>query len=373
MKKRIIMIRSNPVEPDSRVEKEARVFLRNGWRVLLLVWDREQNGILKDDKDLGEFSVPRIRFGAVAGYGGGMKYLRQYLLFQLRIMRWLLANRTKYDIVHACDFDTANAAAAACRILQKKNVFDIFDFLENDRNAFLGSIVSKRQITLINRADAVVICSEKRKRQIHGSSPKRLAVIHNSPEDIRMGDIRIRGEDRVKIAYVGIFDENRMILELMDAVGHMPDAELHIGGFGKIEKQVIQSASRHGNIYYYGKLSYEDTLALEKQSDIITALYSPDLKNHYYAAPNKFYEGLFLGKPLVMVKNTGMSEIVARNHFGAVIEYHAQGLRQGIRALIAERNNWGRMSQEMKQAYRKYYSWNIMEQRLIQLYESLSE
>ena len=34
----------------------------------------------------------------------------------------------------------------------------------------------------------------------------------------------------------------------------------------------------------------------------MTAIYDPNISNHYYAAPNKFYEALMLGKPLIMVK-----------------------------------------------------------------------
>jgi hypothetical protein len=39
--KKILMLRSNPFEPDERVYKEAKSLLENGYSVTLLCWDRE--------------------------------------------------------------------------------------------------------------------------------------------------------------------------------------------------------------------------------------------------------------------------------------------------------------------------------------------
>ena len=53
----------------------------------------------------------------------------------------------------------------------------------------------------------------------------------------------------------------------------------------------------------YGKLQYSQTLALESQCDIRVATYDPSIRNHKYSAPNKFYESLMLGKPIIMAKD----------------------------------------------------------------------
>lgn len=41
-KKKIIFLRSNPVNPDSRVEKEASTLIQNGFEVEVIGWDREK-------------------------------------------------------------------------------------------------------------------------------------------------------------------------------------------------------------------------------------------------------------------------------------------------------------------------------------------
>ena len=97
----------------------------------------------------------------------------------------------------------------------------------------------------------------------------------------------------------------------------------------------------------------------------------PTVGNHYYAAPNKLYEALMLGKPLIMVKNTGMSEIVTQFNIGEVIDYNSESLKVAIENLIAKRNEWPEISFKMKKLYQKHYSWDEMEKRLISLYREL--
>lgn len=372
MKKKIVIIRSNPVDPDSRVEKEANSLVKGGYEVQLLVWDRTQNGIHKDVKILSDTSVQRTRLGSVATYGEGLKNLRAFLLFQYRIFKWLLRHKREFDYVHVCDFDTALTGSVICKLLGKPYVFDIFDYIGNCPINFIELIVDKMEHWIINNSKVTIICTEQRKNQIKGSHPKNLEVIHNSPANIQLGDLLIKGEEnKIKIVYVGILQDFRMILELAEVVKGFPQLELHVGGFGKLEADVKKIQQDSNNIFFYGKLSYPDTLALEKQADIMTALYDPSIINHYYAAPNKFYEALFLGKPLIMVKNTGMSQVVQDNGLGILIDYNKQSLQEGIFKLIEDKHQWSAISNKMKLIYKNSYSWERMEKRLLSLYFKL--
>ena len=372
MGKRIVVIRSNPVEPDSRVEKEANSLVKGGYDVQLLVWDRTRNGIYIDTKVLADTEVRRTCLGAKATYGEGIKNLRSFLFFQYHIFKWLLFHRKDFDYVHACDFDTAFISAIVCKLLNITYIFDIFDYIGTNPKNFVERIVNIFEHWIINNAEGTIICTEQRKNQISGSHPKKLEIIHNSPDKIKLGSIKLKSaNDKVKIVYVGILQDYRMILELAEIVKKYPQLELHIGGFGKLEEQIRYLAKVSSNIFFYGKLSYQDTLALEKQADIMTALYDPSIGNHYYAAPNKFYEALFLGKPLIMVKNTGMSQIVEKNKIGVLIDYNRESLCEGIFKLISKKEQWKVISAKMKSIYRTEYSWEKMEQRLLSFYSKI--
>lgn len=372
--KRIIITRSNPVDPDSRVEKEANSLVKAGYDVTLIVWDRNSDYKIKYDvKQLSDCEVKRIRFGSKAEYGAGFKSLVPYLKFQVRLFKWLFQNRKEYDLCHFCDFDTAFTGSIAARLLHKKYIFDLFDYLSTNADTLFRKIVKYFEDGIINHADASIICTEKRKEQIKDSHPKRLVIIHNSPDEIELGSLKVKGNpNKVKIVYVGILQQKqRMLKELVDTISQMDNAEFHVGGFGELEDYLRKSSEKYDNIFFYGKLPYKDTLSLEQQCDIVTAIYNPIVGNSLYAAPNKFYEGLMFGKPLIMVKGTGMSEVVGEQGFGVLIDCNEQSLKNGLGQLIGRSKEWLDIQTRMSNMYHEMYSWRIMEKRLTELYSEL--
>lgn len=331
--KNILFLRSNPVNPDSRVEKEVEALCEVGYNVNIFCWDRSNNypvriSILK----IGKFEIPIYKVGIKAEYGKGLANLSPNLQFQRAIKHFLIENSKNYDFVHACDFDTAYTAFSFINKRKKiKFIYDIFDFYVDAFNVpnIIKPIILSKDIEIIDNADATIICTEKRKEQIAGSHPKKLVVIHNAPPTIKTKPDRVF-DGIIRVAYFGILSGGRLIEELIQAVSNRAQFELHIGGFGYLEEKVQSAANKYSNIIYYGKVPYSTVLHIELNCDVLTAIYDPSVPNHKYAAPNKFYEGLMLGKPLIMCRNTGMSEVVADNNFGVLIDYNLKSLESGL-------------------------------------------
>lgn len=372
MSKTVLFIRANPVKPDSRVEKEVEALVAHGFIVTVLAWDRSENYPIR--KEVLNDSLPTVdtyRIGIKAQFGSGIKNLKNLAKFQVAIRQFLRKNT--FDVVHACDFDTAFTAYHTVNHKRTKFVYDIFDYYADAFSipSFLKRWVVTCDRRIINRSDLTIICTEQRKEQIKGSSPKKIIVIHNSPPAVEV-DEKIESPDgTVRIAYFGILAEGRLIKELIDTVAHDSRFELHIGGFGLLENYVIETADTHGNIIFYGKVPYKKVLEIEGRCDIMTAIYDPAVKNHIYAAPNKFYEALMLGKPVIMVKDTGMSEIVERNSIGVTIEYSKDGLQQGLDRVLVILEDKEKIRACMKNLYQDQYSWEEMSNRLITAYEAL--
>jgi glycosyltransferase involved in cell wall biosynthesis len=365
------------VDPDTRVEKEVDALLKAGHKVEILAWDRGAKYNSKEsDLYFKNGNAKIIRFGIPAVFGGGIKRnLFPLIEFQIKLLKWLYKNRSRYDVIHACDFDTAYISSRIAFRLNKKFVYDIFDYYV-DAFQVPGSIktyIKKLDNNIINNSDAVIICNEKRREQISGTKPKELVIIHNSPSNLDSQSSKELGlnMDKLKIVYVGILSEGRLIMETADFVCKNKDYEYHIGGFGGLDVRLEDMSRRYSNIYFYGKMPYSKTIELENNCDIITALYDPGNPNNQYAAPNKFYEALMLGKPLIMVRNTGMDDIVEMNNVGEIIEYEVKELEKGIRRLVNRRADWDDISKNMKRLYKESYNWHEMENRLTELYSNL--
>lgn len=375
MKKTVCILRSNPVRPDSRVEKEACALVDEGYAVKVLAWDRDSNHAPNDEMlELGKYRIPITRLGHIASFGEGMKNLKSYLAFQFEMQRWLLKNRKSIDAVHACDFDTAWFSYPIAKLCKKKFVFDIFDFLYGEPHGFLQKSVKKAQCFLINHSDATIICTDARKQQISGTKPKQLAVIENTPSSELCNQAAgkmVAPSNRVKVAYVGILQDYRLLPEILEYFAHNKEIEFHCGGFGKYEDMFCKYSAKYDNIFFYGRLTYADTIQLERDCDIMLAIYDPSLENHRMAAPNKFYESLMLGKPVIMVKGTGMADEVERYGLGAIIEYSLDGFAQGIDELIGRQAEFNDISLKARALYRDCHSWDKMKDRIAALYRSV--
>ncbi|PLR85415.1 glycosyltransferase family 4 protein [Bacillus sp. V33-4] len=373
---KVIFLRSNSVDPDSRVEKEVNSLIKAGYNVEIVAWDRDTKyNVIESYLHLEANRVKVHRFGIPATFGGGIrKNLRPLILFQIKLYYWLYKNRNNYDIIHACDFDTAYTAFKIAKRFDKKFVYDIFDYYVDAFGVpkYLKKLIISRDHKIINSADGVIICSEKRIEQIKGTSPKVLEVIHNTPANIIKNLEKLNlNKTKIKIVYVGVLGSGRFTKEIAEIVKDNLKYEFHIGGFGQYDQYFEEMSTKYSNIIYYGKLSYKETLQLENSCDIMMAIYDPSVPNHYYAAPNKFYEALMLGKPIVMVANTGMDEVISANNIGEVINYDPQSLKKAIEHIVQQKSEWNEISCRMKSLYERDYSWREMEKRLISFYKQL--
>ncbi len=377
----IVLLRTNSCLPDPRVEKEVdSLMAMEGTSVKVVCWDRDgRTGTYDETLTLAGGTCPILRFGIPASWGGGMAdNFFPMLRFEWRMFWWLMTHRAEYDTIHACDLLTGLPAVLPAKLFRKTLVYDIYDYYAHTQHGpkWILEIFRHIENWVIGLADATIICAESRVAQIEGSHPRQLVVLHNAPSPGQLAcaapDFPLAGDSRrVKIVYVGNLVADRLILKVLACAKDLPQAEFHIGGFGVLEEQVRQLAEAQENIFFYGKLPYDQVIALEQKADILLALYDPSVPNHIYAAPNKFYEALALGKPLIVFRGTDIDRIVLGQDIGCACEPTEAGILAALEALIARKADWPRMGETMKGLFHTQYSWQIMEHRLQNLYRSL--
>lgn len=379
---KVIVLSGKKYDPYPRVEKEINSLLSMArLDVKVVAWDKNEKYKERISKqNFSNGTVDVVRFGIPVLWGGGMrKSLLATIKYELQISNWLVKHRKEYDCIHSIGLISGLPSLFIKKLFKKKMVYDIADYYADLRAniPLITKIFRFLENTIINNADATIICSEKRREQIKGTKPKRLYVVHNSPskDQLKQSNARERvclsDSTLPKVVYVGNLIEDRYIKTLLEIAAETKEFELHIGGFGVLEQMVASYAEKIDNIYFYGKMQYTDVLKLESECDILLALYDPNIPNHKYAAPNKFYEALLLGKPLIMFENTGMDDIITKNDIGYVVKFDKNELKNGILHLIHSRDRWNEMSNKAKRLYEKEFSWDIMEKRLFRLYEEI--
>ena len=381
---RICFVRSDKGYPDSRVEKEIYA-LSEEHEVFLLGWNREKSGdgVIHEKHGIHGREFDYYLIPEAARYGGGMKsILGPMIKFWNRAYRWLSENNDKYDAIHVVNFDTAKPAYKAARKFKKKIVYDIFDYYPDSYNApgIVKNCIRNLENNYISKADMTIICSDERKHQISGSSPKKLIIVENTPEDIEVRDdfeLALGSNPlKPKVVYAGMLVFDRFLKETSKVMMSRSDIEWHVAGYGVLRPYIEECAANHDNIFYYGPLPYDDILALEKKCDIMTALQNPSVANNKYSAPNKFYEALMLGKPLVMVRNGSIYKNIEENGIGEVIEATEGKVSEEISAaldrLLDRKNEWHEMGSRSRKIYEEKYPWSMSAKTLLDGYRSLA-
>ena len=369
----IIYVRSTSIVNDSRASKEILSLVNNGYSVKVLGWDRDFRISNYKDVRINNTKIEAIFFKFKAGYGQSKKNIIGLFLFQFWIIFKLIKDSCKYKVIHACDFDCGFASFIVCLLLNKKLVYDMYDYYSDSRpmSKRVTKAINNLENTIINYADVSIICGGWRRKQISGTKPKELVVIHNTPDIRTIEDYHIikSNSKKIKIGYIGILQDHRLIMEILNEICKNNKYELHIGGFGEFEKSIIDISKKHDNIYFYGSLKYSDVLSLESDCDILFATYDPKIKNHKYSAPNKVYEAMALGKVIIVCNNTGIDSLVKENNFGYAIDYDAKNFINVLDKI--SRRDIINKSKNSKKLYVEKYNWIEMEKRLICIYKKI--
>ena len=312
----VVFLRSLDCNPDPRVQKYCDYLSSKDINYHILCWDRDLK--YSDDK-------VHTYFHKEAGYGTGLGNVAGILKFNKFLIGKLYKNRKDYKVIHACDFDTILPALLFKLFWGKTVVYDIFDWFVDSRH-FKNKIL-KHAILFIEKialwlSDAVIICDEERKTQLN-YIPKRLWVLPNIPsfqgESSEGSSSYEMVDGKIKLSYVGTMPADRGIDKLLECVKNNPALELDIAGFGIMGSLVKEYSENCSNIHFYGTVPYEKGIQIMSNSDIIMAIYEKTVLNNVYAAPNKYYEGLYLGKPILTTEGTLVGNHTQKNETGFVI------------------------------------------------------
>lgn len=372
---RVLFCRSNPIAPDPRVEKEARALHEAGYAVSAVGWDRSATLPTQESKD----GIQIHRLPIRARFGAGLANLPALLRWQAGLLTWLIRYRQTYDLIHACDFDTILPALFVKHLFGKKVIYDIFDFYADHLRRTpqaIKSLIRALDYRAIAAADAVILVDDARREQISGAHPKHLAIIYNAPEDL--GDA-IQPEEsayppntQFRLAYIGLLQIERGLLEMLSVLERHPQWGLVIAGFGGDEESIAAKSRSLPNVRFLGRVDYAHALRLSRAADALFATYDPTIPNHRYSSPNKVFESMMLGKPVIVCQDTNMDQIIQQARCGLVVPYgDIPALESALTQLASDITLRQQLGQNGRNAYETQYGWHIMQQRLLEVYQSI--
>ncbi|MBP5771477.1 MAG: glycosyltransferase [Bacteroidaceae bacterium] len=333
----IVLIRCNDIISDSRTKKYLDFLVQNRADYRIIAWDRIGNS---------ERLPHTIYCPVKSKYNqGGVAAIIDRLKWMWFILRTLCSFKADLHI-HACDLDAAFPAAVYKMLSWRKNflLFDVFDWISDTLNN-QGRIVSWAFAVMewvsVRLSDHIIICEPERISQIPYNIDGRYSVLQNIPSFAQRDFLVEKTEYRfsnqlLTLAYVGNFTYNRCLAELIEGAAK-GCFNLNIAGYGDAQiMDLLEKNSLSPHIHFYGKVLYQEGLCIQYNSDIIYAMYSKVTPNHFYAAPNKYYEAMFVGKPIITTKGIITAEKVEKNGLGYSIEETVEDLTRLVDSLTRD-------------------------------------
>lgn len=313
----ILFIRDNECfEP--RVQNYLQYFDTNHIDYHVIAWNR--NGTAKEH--------PKITFfQRRAEYGKRIANIPNKVMWMLFVVKEVFKHRKKCKAIHACDIDAVLPALVVGKILRKKVIFDIFDWISSlTGKGLVYGIVERLQNSAYKNSDYIILCEEERKAQAKATN-KNVFVLPNIPSGKVVFDQKtlVKTEQQRErfdyvISYVGVFDRDRGLENLLESVSKHSNVLLNIAGFGVLDELIKSFADKHNNICYWGRVEYNVGQAIMKNSDMIAAMYHLTSPLHKYAAPNKYYESLMLEVPMITTENTLVGSKAEKYNTGFVLD-----------------------------------------------------
>jgi glycosyltransferase involved in cell wall biosynthesis len=164
---------------------------------------------------------------------------------------------------------------------------------------------------------------------------------------------------------------DRKIAELLEAVETDPNVYAIVGGKGDLEPLIRLRAARNPRIVYVGFVKGDDIPRYTCAADIVYYGFDPENPNAKFSAPNKLYEALAAGRPLVTGDFGEIAEVVRNGECGVVLpEYSAATVGEAI-ATLTNPELRARFAANAKRLGETTMNWNRGEETLFEEYSAL--
>lgn len=362
---RIVMLVTNDLEGDQRVHKMALSLLNNGWEPYII------GRKMADSKPLERvYPVKRIKMLFKRGPAF-------YTFFNARVFFRLLFTRANLFVAN--DLDTLVAAWLASVIRGVPVVYDSHEYFTE-----VPELVGRKKIQAVwkfierkiqPRLKYVITVNDSIAELFRTEYPQEITIIRNLPMKDRAapvpGSLPPGFTDRPVIIYQGAVNAGRGLEELLAAMHHLPAYNLIIAGGGDRLAHLRHLVAEQGlakQVYFTGRVPFQLLQWYTLQASLGLSLEQDLGLNYRFSLPNKLFDYMHAGIPVVASDLPEIRKIVNEAGFGRLIKnFSPEALSSEIKEIL-----------EDKDLYREYcvnarnkagdYCWESQEGILIDLY-----
>lgn len=329
--------------------------------------------------------------------------IEKFFLNEYRINRKIIkTEKNKKDknkivhVIHAHDLNTLFIAHKMAKRYKAKLVYDSHElYVQRNRPysppGWFLKFEEAFEKKYIRQADAVisVSCSIvdylKTKYDIPRpflimNAPKRCASFNSDNNDVLYGKTRLHSlrnaigidNDKKILLYTGGITFGRGLAYVIEALPFLRNFVFVMMGYGSREfKGNLMKIARHfmvdDRVIFYGPVPPGEVTAYAASADIGIAPIENVCLSYYYCAPNKIFEYIQSGLPVIASDFPEMKKIVEENHIGITCDTsNPVNIANSINAIILDYASCFKRVHELKNKF----CWENEAEKLKQIYFS---
>lgn len=372
VEKKVIVIRGSSLDRETRATKIIKTLTENHYDTHLLWWNR---GLTNQRSERGEagtqFSETSFNFNSPMGLKSliFLPFWWMFIFFNLLTKEW--------DIVHAIQIISLPPAVVAGKIKRKPVVYDMLDTYED--SIFLPLSIRNFCVAIdklfMRFADAVVLADEEQIQEVNGIPNDNVEVIYDSPETY--GEIHKQNTTNniFTLFYAGNLQSGKHLNldKMFDAVARLDEIKVVTAGYGDLVRYIRDIEEKMPKkVEYIGEISHADVLQQSADADLLFMLRDPVLPVNKYICGSKVLEAMMCGTPILVNEGSSTASIVRKANCGYVVNAESvEEIIEVISELKESRDICTKLGCNGRDAYIKYYSWDIMGNRVLKLYDRL--
>lgn len=337
------------IRMNSRALKQFRVWTDIGWRIEAFGFGAgESPQFISENIRLHLLPKPK---------GGGIRFFRAAHILFKSALRTALKD-VPIDVYHASDLYVLPAMAHARK--QRLNAKLTFDSRElypyvaaTEGRPWVSLFWNALSSRYLPQCDAVFTVSE--------SIAERLAVLYDIPKPpvlYNVPDVRLVSPSNYLRKSLSLSSEMPIILHqgkmqmrrgcelLVNAMQEIQDAALVFLGDGAFEAALKKQVADLGleNVYFVPPVPPSELLSVTAGADFGVTLLEDSCLNHHFALPNKLFEYLSVGIPVLASDLPEIAKVVQGYDVGMVVNPHnAADLVLALQTMTQDatkRNQW---------------------------------
>lgn len=367
----VTVLVSNDLVFDQRVKKTCDTLIREGFNITLV--GRKLKGSKPIDRP---YKTVRFRLPFTKG-------AFFYACLNLRLLFFLLFKKT--DVILANDLDTLAPAFLVARLRGLALVYDSHEYF-TEAAGLTHRTIPKRTWELIEgfifpRLRHVYTVNEtianiyREKYHVNVKVVRNIPTESSQPPKLSMADLNLPEDKKIVILQGAYLDIDRGAKEAALAMQYLDDVLLVVIGEGQemsIVREIAERPGIKGKIAVFGKMPFEQLQQYTMQAALGLSLDKDTHLNYKYSLPNKLFDYLRAGIPVLTSKLPELVRIIEAKKIGTFISSHEPiDLARDIRSALGNPNLpvWKQNATEAG----KEFSWENEARTIVQIFGEIKK